>query len=261
MAIGSIWTGIRTSAAGLADLLLPEVCNGCGGADVSADALCTECNIRLLELVSLPYCPRCGSTLGPNVPVREDGCAGCPTVLPPLGRVFRLGPYADPLRRAIHGMKYHRRFALRRRLAELLAGAVQAAGSDSFDVVVPVPMHWWRRLRRGVDHAGQLANDLARGLDLPAAPLLRRIRNTPLQTNLSRTQRLRNVKGAFQVADRPAAEGANVLLVDDVTTTGATAGEAARTLRAGGASRVSLAVIAKSEAPTAYASHWRKDRL
>ncbi len=244
---------VKKCVTGLADLVIPDVCAACGSQDAQANHLCPECNVKLLSLVSLGYCRRCGSSLGPNVPDRPDGCWACPTTLPRFGRVIRLGPYTQPLSGLIRQFKYHRGDVIASRLAALLAEAVRSRAGEPFDLVTPVPMHWWRRMRRGFDHATNLARSLGRHLVLPVGPELIRIRNTPPQIHLSRTKRIANVRGAFKVASRPVIEGAKVLLVDDVTTTGATASEAARTLLAGGAYDCTLAVIAKSEAAVAYA--------
>jgi predicted amidophosphoribosyltransferase len=133
---------------------------------------------------------------------------------------------------------------------------VARMNDDVFDVVIPVPMHWRRRLARGSNHSRALAGLLAGNLDLPLGDDLVRTRYTPPQVNLPRTKRIEMVRGAFGLRSARAVEGARVLLVDDVTTTGATANESARTLLSGGASRVTLAVVAKAEPPTAYAGHW-----
>ncbi len=254
---GVIVPAVRSCLRGLADLLLPEVCEACGTAEVAAEGLCTACNVRLLSLVALPYCPRCGATIGPNIPIRQDGCSACPTTLGRFARVFRLGPYTEPLRSAIRELKYRRRDAVRRNLGRLLGQAVLAQGDDPpFDLVLPVPMHWQRRLGRGYNHARILARTIAREIGAPLGDELIRVRNTPPQTHLSRTRRIENVRGAFDLRSRRTVEGANILLVDDVTTTGATANEAARALLSKGASRIVLAVAAKSEPPTAYTQHW-----
>ena len=120
---------------------------------------------------------------------------------------------------------------------------------------MPVPMHWRRRWSRGYDHARALAKRLAGRLNLPVGNELIRIRYTPPQVTLSRSRRIEIVRGAFALRSTAPIEGAHVLLVDDVTTTGATANETARTLLSGKASRVTLAVVAKAEPPTAYAQH------
>jgi ComF family protein len=254
VSLHKIVEGARACLQGLVDLVLPSVCAACGSREVAADGLCAECGVKLLSLAAAPCCPRCGTGLGPGVPVREDGCFACPDPMPRFARVFRLGAYADPLRSVIHHIKYHRQDGLHRRLGRLLAEAVVAGDLEApLDLVLPVPMHWLRRLLRGYDHARLLADTIAKELRLPAGGELIRVRHTPPQARLPRTRRTENVRGAFAVTGRAAVEGARVLLVDDVTTTGATADEAARTLLAAGASTVLLAVIAKAEPPRAYA--------
>lgn len=245
---------VRAVVVGTADLLLPNVCSACSDADVSAEGLCQACNVKLLSLVSLPYCPRCGATLGVNVPVRDDGCYGCPTPLPRFAAVVRLAPYAEPLRRVIQGIKYRRQAVMVRRLGRMMVEAIRTHTDGSpFDVIVPVPMHWRRRLSRGCDHSRIIARSVARGLGPPMAGELIRVRHTAPQVHLPRSRRIENVRGAFALRKLADVGGANVLLIDDVTTTGATANEAARTLLAGGALSVTLAVAAKAEPPTAYA--------
>lgn len=251
----------RLFFSGLFDLLLPGVCPGCSRAEIGAGGLCDACNVKLLSLVALPYCLRCGSTIGPNIPAYPDGCPQCPNPLPRFDRVFRLGPYADPLRPAIGSLKYRNRCGLFNRLGETLAEVVRAGAEEplfeSYDVVVPAAMHWVRRLFRGGDHAALLAEELGRSLGVPVGHELLRVRNTPPQVHLSRAGRVANVRGAFVAAGKSSLNGARVLLVDDVTTTGATANECARTLLKAGAQKVSLAVIAKAEKPAAYTQHWQ----
>ena len=243
----------RFVVGGLADLLLPSTCAGCDRQPTGAEGLCGRCNVELLGLVSLPYCIRCGATLGPHIPIYDEGCSRCPTPLPRFVRVVRIGPYLGPLRRGIRQIKYRRDDALRRRFGALLAQAVRRQCPEgTFDVVVPVPAHWQRRLLRGSDHAFRLARSVAQPLGLLVSRELLRIRPTPQQIRLSRTQRVHNVRGAFAVGRPRSVAGANVLLVDDVTTTTATANEAARTLLRAGALRVTLAVIAKGGRPVAY---------
>ena len=260
------WNGIvrtitsagRAVLAGGLDLLLPNVCGGCDSRATPRGQLCDACTVRLLSLIALPYCPRCGATLGPNVPAYPDGCRACPSPLPRFARVFRLGPYAPPLNLVIRRFKFHHRLGLAEKLCTMLAERIGAEDDGDLppDVIVPVPTYWMRRFSRSLDHAGLLAEHLARALDLPIGAELLRVRNTPQQAHLSRTQRQASVKGAFRAIQASALGGARVLLVDDVTTTGATANECARVLLAAGATRVNLAVLAKSEPPTAYSQHW-----
>jgi ComF family protein len=113
------------------------------------------------------------------------------------------------------------------------------------DVVVPVPLHWRRRWSRGYNQSETLAQALAERLGLPCRPRwLRRVRNTPFQTEQTPAERRANVQAGFRARPRPQLHGRTVLLVDDVLTSGSTASEAARALRAAGAARVAVAVLA-----------------
>ncbi|MCK5114896.1 MAG: ComF family protein [Phycisphaerae bacterium] len=249
---------LQSFARGVLDLVIPQVCGGCGQAVPVTMGLCGECNLKLLSLVGLPYCKRCGSTLGPNIPEYPDGCSLCPNPIPRFGSVARLGPYTGLLRYAIHQLKYRDQLGMARRLGRMLGESISETDTPhrTADVIVPIPMHWLRRISRPSDHSAVLARSLGRGLKIPVERLLKRVRNTPPQVHITRTQRFANIRGAFSPVKGRSLAGVHVLLVDDVTTTGATAGEAARMLLAAGASRVSLCVIAKAEPSRAYTQHW-----
>jgi ComF family protein len=246
---------LHALSRGLAELVLPGICPACGKDATTRDGLCKACSTELLSLVALPYCPRCGSTLGLGAPARDDGCSQCPTPLPRFTQTVRLGPYAGPIRSAVRHLKFSRRGLLLEPFARLLAMGVEARCQDRPDAVVAIPPHWRRRLSRRCDHAGSLARRLAKRLDSPYQSLLIRTRHTPPQRYLSRRARLENMRNAFAPCSVRDIAGSHLLLVDDVTTTGATANEAARTLVKAGASSVTLAVLAKSEPPTAYAEY------
>jgi ComF family protein len=250
---GHIFTGLRNIVAGVGELLLPACCAACNSPDVSAENLCEACNRGLLTLTAMPYCPRCGSTIGQNVRGSDGGCPGCPQPLPRFDRVVRLGPYKEPLRGIVRQLKYRRRETILTHLAKLLHPAVAAQTQDAeFDLILPVPMFYLRRMLRGFDHARRLAEALGGEMGVDIGDELRRVRDTPTQVGLPKTRRAQNVRGAFAVRPRSRLDGARILLVDDVTTTGATANEAARTLLAAGASRVTLVVVAKADPPAPY---------
>jgi len=158
-----------------------------------------------------------------------------------------VGPYEEPLRSLILRYKYERRAELAPMLGRLLAERLAAAPwRERVDLVVPVPLHWTRRIRRGFNQAARLAAELtgACGRRVAGRRLLR-VRPTPHQTRLPAGERGRNVRGAFAVRRRAAdLKGRAVLLVDDVLTSGATAGECARTLKKAGAAEVYLAIVA-----------------
>ncbi|HEX4142683.1 MAG TPA: phosphoribosyltransferase family protein [Pirellulales bacterium] len=169
--------------------------------------------------------------------------------MPRFEAAVRLSQYAGLLRTAILRLKQAKDPTLGMALAHLLVDqcSERLAGLAA-DVVVPMPMHWTRRVWRGVNNPDVLARTVAERLRLPYAPhVLRMRRRTLPQTGLTRGRRLANVRGAFRAPPHPDLSGSRVLLVDDVMTTGATAGEAARTLRRAGVAAVAIAVLARAE--------------
>jgi ComF family protein len=122
--------------------------------------------------------------------------------------------------------------------------------AQAADMIVPVPLHWWRYWQRGYNQSQALALVLAEQLKLPCRPRwLRRIRHTPHQVGQTPAARRANVRGVFAARPRKELKNKTVLLVDDVLTTGTTASEAAKALRTAGAARVVVAVLASSQGP------------
>jgi ComF family protein len=113
--------------------------------------------------------------------------------------------------------------------------------------IVPVPLHWRRHWSRGYNQAEGLAEGLARRLHRPVRRVLRRVRSTPALATLSRTERAKLLRHAFRARSAAWLKGRPVLLVDDILTTGATCGAAARALKRAGATRVVAVVIARAE--------------
>jgi ComF family protein len=151
-----------------------------------------------------------------------------------------VGSYDGPLRSILQAFKYDRR----RSLAPPLGGLMQLRGAAVLadaDCVVPVPLHWRRRWRRGFNQA----LDLARQLGMPVRCALRRRRNTRTQTDLPADARLRNVRDAFVATPGARVSGLRIVLVDDVSTTGATLEACARVLVAAGAAEVRTLTAAR----------------
>lgn len=143
----------------------------------------------------------------------------------------------------IHLFKYSRIKPLAGPLGKLIASAVPT--DQSFDVVVPVPLHWRRRLARGFNQSELLARAVARRYGAPVVNAVRRKRSTSAQAGLTHAKRRANVAGAFTVVRQRAIESRRVLLVDDVMTTGATAAACAAALRRAGARYVALLTLAR----------------
>jgi ComF family protein len=186
--------------------------------------------------------------VGPFVPL-EDGCRGCRGHPLAFDRVVRLGPYDGLLRQVILRMKHVSGEGLAELLGLLWAEQAEPRVRElGVEAVVPVPLHWWRRWARGYNQSEALALALAARSHLPCRPgWLRRIRNTPRQTLQTAGARRQNVAGAFRARATPEVRGKTVLLVDDVLTTGSTASDAGRALRAAGAARIVVAVLARSQ--------------
>lgn len=209
----------------LADLVYPAAreCLWCGRPAVRpGDALCRDC--------------------------LDEVTSGGPHVAPPgpaAGRAVAVGRYDGALREAVHRLKFSGWTFLAPLLGELLSTAVAESGLWTADVVVPVPLHPRRLAERGFNQSALLGAAVAAtfGARLEEGSLAR-TRVTRSQVELGPEERGRNVRGAFRVTATGLVAGARVLLVDDVLTTGATAGECGRALLEAGAARVDLAVLA-----------------
>jgi predicted amidophosphoribosyltransferase len=157
-----------------------------------------------------------------------------------------LGPYADDLRTCVLRAKRPAGDIVSAGLAALLVrGHRDRFSAWRIDVVVPVPMHWTRRALRGTSAAEELARGVARGLGLPSRRLLRRWQATRMQNELPVGERRGNVRGAFRASARVA--GLRLLLVDDVTTTGATLAACRQAAISAGAAAVYAAVVARAD--------------
>jgi len=178
-----------------------------------------------------------------------DGCTLCRGVSFGFERVFCLGSYEGLLRTLVLRLKHHTGEGLAEALADLwVSQAATALSIRAADIVVPVPLHWWRRLARGYNQSEALARAWAIRLGVPCRfRCVRRVRATPRQTQqASPAARKENVRRAFVGRPSPVLKGKTVLLIDDVMTTGNTASEVARGLRAAGSGPVLVAVLARA---------------
>jgi ComF family protein len=225
----------------LARLRLPSQCEVC--RQWAGAALCDDCIARFAATV--PRCGRCGLRLG----LPAAACGACLRAAPPFEHTVCGTDYAYPWDHLITQFKFDGRVELARPLAERLAGAVRAAANPAPDLVLPVPLAPRRLAERGYNQAWELARRVAAAAALPArAGLLLRPLDTAHQAELGRAERQRNLRAAFMVEPRHRHQlaGRRVALVDDVMTTGATAGEAAARLLAAGAAAVDVWVLART---------------
>lgn len=235
--------------ARLAELLVfPSFCHLCREPleDPGERIVCGDCLAKLAPRRG-PLCPRCGHFLaGPD---EVHACVRCLESPPAFSLHRSCGVYGGTLKDIILLFKYRKYAPLGRPLARFAAAALGSepglwAGAD---LLVPVPLHPSRRRERGFNQSRLLARELARlnGLDVLDGGLAK-VRNAPAQAGLRAAERERNVVGAY-VVKRPARlRGRTVILVDDVTTTGATLRECARVLMAAGAKEVRAITLAQA---------------
>jgi len=235
--------GRRWSLA-LLDLILPPRCLNCGEETGATDALCDRC-WRQVTFLADPCCVRCGLPfayeLGPGAL-----CGACARQPPAYDRARSALRYDDGSRRLVLAFKHGDRLHGAPAFGRWMRRAGQSLLVDA-DLLMPVPLHWTRLLRRRYNQAALLAYAIADGTGPRVAPdWLRRRRRTPSQGDLGPEERRRNVRNAFAVAPGKSLKGLKVILIDDVLTTGSTVEECARVLRAEGASQVDVLTLARS---------------
>lgn len=233
------------------DLLAPCECDLCGLPSHRAIDLCLPCEGELPWL--LDACSQCA------IPLAGDGplCGKCISEPPAFDRCTAALAYTEPVSSWIHAGKYRGDFSRLAILAELMSRPLAAAleWQPPPALLLPMPLHWRRQWWRGYNQAEVLADLLARQPRLlpyrlhVEHTLCRRVLATTPQQGLDAKLRRRNLRNAFR-CDRPL-EGAAVAIIDDVVTTGASAGELARTLKAAGAGSVSVWCCARTPADCA----------
>jgi ComF family protein len=245
---------IRHSAARLlghlGEQLVPGSCLLCN-ADSGRSLLCSPCGNELPRLTP-DRCPRCAR---PHVQTRkqpgtrdDDGaacCADCQRKAPPYQRTLAPFRYAFPVDRIIHALKYAQQLPVAYWAAQQMAPTL---GEAPFDHLLPLPLHPSRLRQRGFNQALEIARHLENwGVGPVDRQALYRQRPTAPQAGLPYRERAANVRGAFACSRR--FDGARLLLIDDVMTSGETAGECCRVLLQHGAGEVSVAVLARALRP------------
>jgi ComF family protein len=231
------------------DLVFPARCPACRASlgPGRRDPLCGAC-WSVIPRIGPPLCEVCGLpflTLDPTaLPAMGGPCAGCREAPPAFDWARAAAHYAGPLREALHALKFAGRRAVARPLGDLVLEQCGPTLPADVDALVPVPLGLERERERGYNQAALVAERVGRGLGVPVrARWLSRRRPTRPQSDLSAAERRANVRDAF--ASTPAVAGRHVVVVDDVLTTGATAAECARALRAAGARTVGVLTVAR----------------
>lgn len=206
--------------------------------------LCAEC-FRAAHRLSAPHCAQCGIPFA--VPMPEGSlCIACIEVPPDYDQARAVYAYDGVISALIARLKYQDRMQGLALYAQQLQCVMP---QPQYDAIVPVPLHWRRLLKRRYNQAAWLAYALAGRTQLPCEPAwLMRVRHTEPQSKRTRRERLKAMRAVFAVppAQQAVVKGANILLVDDVMTTGATASACARALKDAGAARVDVVTLART---------------
>ena len=222
----------------LLKLFWPEVCPFCG--KVSAQGICGECRKKTDRLkVREPKCMKCGK---PVKDAEQEYCRDCLDARHEYDRGAALWVHKPPVNTSVYQFKFHNRRSFGSFYAkEIAAEYGEALAGWGIDIIIPVPLYPGKYKKRGYNQAAVLARELGKVLDIPVEErLLKRIRETAPQKNLTPRKRRQNLNGAFSVEKRRRVflKSRSVLLTDDIYTTGSTVDEAAKTLKKAGAEKV-----------------------
>lgn len=236
----SILSAVDKLGRSILDFILPLRCPGC---NKQGAWICEEC-LSKVQPVETYTCAVCGKNSIKGMTHRR--CQSRHS----LDRIISFYQFKGPVREAVHWLKYRNVTGLAKFLADLMVEEIAGLGLEFGEsaIVAPVPLHWKRGFKRGYNQAELLAKPLSQGLGLVYQEnLLRRVRDTESQVKLKRKERLDNVADAFEVpvAKIDEVKGQDVLLVDDVCTTGATLNSCASALKSHGASYVWGLTLAK----------------
>lgn len=240
------WQHTRRLGALALDIIYPPSCLSCRSATAQHGVLCGTCwqKVRFIER---PYCER----LGTPFPQDYGQSLLSPAAMadpPVFERARAVARFEDgPVRHMVHRLKYGDRIELSLSMGRWMARAGAELLQDA-DVLIPVPLHRRKLMARRFNQAMALASVIGAEAGLPVEPFwLARIKPTRPQVGLSKTQRAENVQGAFKVPDAQSLhiKGRNILLIDDVLTSGSTLNAASRALLRAGAARVDVLVFAR----------------
>ncbi|MFM7181306.1 MAG: ComF family protein [Verrucomicrobiales bacterium] len=244
---------LGTFGRGLVDLLYPRSCPGCDGPAPATDPtgqslpVCPTCESKLEPLVP-PFCEVCGQPYESGSTEGGFRCFNCG------GRKFAfdfaIAPYlaSGLLRELVHRFKFGKVEPLRKPLGQLFARVFDDPRLSGHEwQLVPVPIHWRRRYQRGFNQAEELATVLSNITGYQVVDALQRVVFTPPQSRLNRQQRLDNLTRAIRVRPKQlqAIKDRDILLVDDIFTTGSTGQACAEVLKSAGARRVVVITLAR----------------
>ncbi len=235
---------VRPWANALGELFFPTHCVVCERAMAESRLLCASCE-GAMRRITEPRCGICSHPFDGMMDVVE--CPNCRGQAMNFDAGIAVMRCAGEVRELLHRFKYNKERYLRRLLGAWLAEALDdnRIADAPPDCLVPVPLHPARAREREFNQAEELARWVTRLRGVPTERLLRRRRYTVTQTRFDRKQRMRNLRDAFEVRQNARVVDKNILLVDDILTTGSTLDECARVLVEAGAASVNAIAVAR----------------
>jgi ComF family protein len=234
---------VKNCGTKLLDTLFPAHCFLCQEILTENVHLCAKC-WGDVDFITSPFCQICGMPFSFEVGA-ETLCGSCIKETPAYDKMRVVAHYGGAMRKLILPFKH----GDKTELVSIFADWLHKAGQEIFgecDVIVPVPLHFKRLLMRRYNQAGLLANELSKKVNIPVDHfILSRHKYNSTQKDLSRKERFRNLQGAFQIKNKSYIKGKNLLIIDDVVTTGATAQSCASLLKHSGAKKVEMLALAR----------------
>lgn len=236
--MGAILTAARRGATALLDAFFPRRCVYCGAANNSGkyDFVCEGCE-RDIYIIKGGRCLRCSEIIGPNDSPNSAFCPKCAKDPPSFNWSMACCVFSGPARELALGLKYRSSPHLASDIAKIMKETPKLGEFLKDSVLIPVPLHFARKMKRGYNQSEIIANAAIRAFPnsgITISNALRRTKRTDTQTHLTKEERLENIKGAFKANNRKASKipkGAHIVIVDDVMTSGATMSECARVLK------------------------------
>ncbi|MCX5687099.1 MAG: ComF family protein [Candidatus Omnitrophica bacterium] len=232
----------------LINLLYPAICRGCSKKIDKFDRnICDNCAKKITERLP-PFCIKCGRQLKEGYKSIAT-CQNCEKDKPFFDRAWSVCHYDNLLKNLIHDFKYKKITSLSTDFTTLIINFMKKhhIGKDS-NLILSIPMHPNRLFQREINHADILAKALGKNLGIPySRNTLKKIKNTSLQSKLKRDARIKNLRYSFYLKNKLIVRNKNIMLVDDLFTTGSTVNECSRLLKNSGAGYVEVITLARGD--------------
>jgi len=231
----------------LGKIVFPPRCPGCSEIlyPFTGQIFCCACNDNI-KFIKGGICSICGTPF-PDSPAENHLCGECLEKKPYFSYARAVFSYENIILNAIHQFKYKRDMSIGKIMSSFMADfSYPDIDLTDYSLIIPVPLHIKRLRERGFNQSLILARAVGKKRKIPVDfSMLKRHKFTITQTGLNKHERKQNIKGAFEISDKKKIHGKNVILVDDVYTTGATVNECAKTLLQEGAQKISVLTLAR----------------